>query len=161
MPKKISNSMKNKSAHNKGISPSEETRSKIRLSLQGRKRPQEIGKKISTALKGKKNALGAYRTESAKKRIGESARGSKYWNNGIISKRSEECTGAEWVRGTISGVKVWNNGKINLRSQICPVPEWNIGMIKKGEKYWTDGNIIKKSANCPGDGWRRGRKLNY
>jgi hypothetical protein len=143
---KLSNIHKGRTAPNKGVSPSPETRIKLSIANKNKKKTEEVKNKIRLSHLGKKhttehrenhrNAVKNYRpSDETKMKIGDFNRGMKQWNNGYINKNSKTCPGPEWVHGFIK--KQCNN-----------------------MKYWTNGEIIKKSEECPGEGWYRGRKLN-
>ncbi len=81
---------------NVGRRQSQETIDKIKQSNSGKKRGEETRRKISEAKKGKcsenlKKALAQV--------IAEKVKGTKWWNNGVKSKRSVECPGEGWRLG--------------------------------------------------------------
>lgn len=72
-----------------GLSPSQETRDKIRKALKGRKMPREVAEKISMANKGKKRPkesvektrtahLGMKRSEESRKKMSYAQKGRKF-----------------------------------------------------------------------------------
>jgi hypothetical protein len=141
--------------------PKESTKEKIRQTLTGRKRPPEVGAKISATQKGKPKQKGPKHSPEFKAMMGDLVRGSHYWNNGVDMKRSVECPGPGYVRGRLDkNEKYWNNGTIMKKSNQCPGEGWYLGMLKTQAQYWHNGSIMKKSAVCPGDGWVLGRLPN-
>ena len=97
--KKISESAKRKmSEKKKGISLKEDHKKKISEALNG-KNSHNKGKKLSEEHKRKVSA--------GLKAIGHlppSQKGTKWWNDGQISKRSVECPGKRWTSGRIKKI---------------------------------------------------------
>lgn len=106
---------------NTGKKRTEETKHKISESNKGRVMgplSDEHRKKVSEALKGEKNPFyGKQHGPELKKRINEKTsqtmkgrkpanldmfKGSLWWNNGAINKRSKDCPGEVWIRGRVS-----------------------------------------------------------
>lgn len=70
--------------------------------------------------------------------------GCKFWNNGIICKRSINQPGSDWVSGRFKfsdevnkncstahiGVKMWNDGTINKWFREDPGEGWSLGKLK-------------------------------
>ena len=54
---------------------------------------------IANIKAGRKNQI---YTEEHRNRIGESSRGTKWWNNGERNFRSKDCPGPEWKPGRLS-----------------------------------------------------------
>ena len=89
----------------------------------------EIAKKQSKAYS---NKTSEQKSELAKK-SSESAKGRKYWNNGITNILVRECPGGGWKLGRIAsekmkGRKWWNNGITNTITKECPGNDWKPGM---------------------------------
>ena len=87
------------SLHSTGKHLSAETRRKLSEALKGKHRSAETCKKIAEANKGK------HHSEESRKKMSMSLKGfykgTRWWNNGIYSKRCRECPGPEWKRGRI------------------------------------------------------------
>lgn len=105
---------------NTGKKRTEETKRKISESNKGKvlgPLSDEHRKKVSESLKGEKNPFyGKQHDPELKKRMNEKTsstmkgrppnnaewtKGTFWWNNGSINKRSKECPGDNWIRGTI------------------------------------------------------------
>jgi hypothetical protein len=70
--------------------------------MKGRKGPiisEEGRKKLSQIMKG--NKRGKPHTQKTKDKISKAHKGTKWWNNGQINKRSIECPGIEWGLGKL------------------------------------------------------------
>lgn len=59
--------------------------------MYGKHHSEESKKKISEAMKGKKNFLGKHFSEETRKKIGEANKGTKWFNNGEKCVRAKEC----------------------------------------------------------------------
>ena len=142
---------------------SEETRRKI--SEASKNRSEETKKKISKALKGNINALGATRSEETKKKISKALKGKT---------NSEEIK--QKISNSLKGHIPWNKNKKGLQKHSQETREKisesirgkinseehnrKISQSKKGKKWWNNGQEIKMSVECPGDGWVLGRGKN-
>ena len=89
---------KKMSESRKGKHLSEETRKKLSEANKGKQKSEETKNKLSTANKGEKNPMyGKKHSDAAKKKISEKAKGNiktkgtRWFNNGKISKRAKEC----------------------------------------------------------------------
>ena len=129
-----------------------------RLHMKGKHLSEETRKKIGSASKGNKNALGYRHTDEAKNKIAEAMKGE---NNPFYGRHHTEeskrknaeahkgkhlgkdnpfygKTHSEEVKKRISeknkvkmkGMRFFNNGKINIRAKECP-PGFVPGRIKK------------------------------
>ena len=92
--KKISDAMKGKSAHNKGKSPSEETKRKLSEAHKGKTLSEEHKRKLSVMGKGKTFS------EQTRRKLSEAKKGKKWWNDGLGNcKLVLECPGNGWMLG--------------------------------------------------------------
>jgi hypothetical protein len=92
--KKISDAMKDKSAHNKGKSPSEETKRKLSEAHKGKTLSEEHKRKLSVMGKGKTFS------EQTRRKLSEAKKGKKWWNDGLGNcKLVLECPGNGWMLG--------------------------------------------------------------
>jgi hypothetical protein len=80
---------------NVGRKHSQETIDKIKQSNSGRKRSEETKRRISEGKKGRCSE----RLKVALDQLKERVRGTKWWNNGVKSKRSVDCPGEGWKLG--------------------------------------------------------------
>ena len=127
--------------HMKGKHLSEETRKKIGSASKGNKyalgykHSEEAKNKISEAMKGEKNSFyGRHHTEETKNKISEAQKG-KYIgkDNPFYGKHhSDELKKklSEINKVRMKGMCFFNNGKINIRAYECP-PGFVPGRIKK------------------------------
>ena len=90
------------SAALKGMTLSAETRQKLSEALSGDNNPMygkhhsaETRQKIAEARKG------MTLSEETRKKLSEALKGRHWWNDGISNKRSKECPGPEWKRGSL------------------------------------------------------------
>jgi len=114
-----------RSLSNTGKKKTEETKRKISESNKGKilgPLSDEHRKKVSDALSGEKNPFyGKQHDPELKKQMNAKTsatmkgrppnnakyiKGSFWWNNGVINKRSKECPGDEWFRGTVKNIGV-------------------------------------------------------
>jgi hypothetical protein len=114
----MSAARKGKPAHNKGKSPSKETRTKMSKSKKGKnhpfygkkgknshnygiKRTDETKEKLRLANLGEKNAFyGKTHSKETRTKMSESKKDIKWWNDGCgNTKMSVECPGPNWIRG--------------------------------------------------------------
>jgi len=102
---------------NKDRVQSEEEKTKRANSNRGKKRTEETKQKMSDRLSGEKNPffgkkhseelqdqMRAKRSATMKGRPPNNVKyikGSFWWNNGIINKRSSICPGTQWVKGKV------------------------------------------------------------
>lgn len=91
---------------NKGKRRSEESRQKNSLAHKGKHHSYEARQKIAAAKRGENNPFfGKHLSEEHRQKLSMSLKGlyksTRWWNNGISSKRSRECPGPEWKRGRI------------------------------------------------------------
>jgi hypothetical protein len=101
--KKLSEIMK---GNKRGKPHTEETKKKISLGHKGKKLTENHKKKLSDAHKGVKRQPHSEETKIKISKIHKkngllppSHKGTKWWNNGQINKRSIECPGIEWNLG--------------------------------------------------------------
>ena len=98
---KLSKSMKGRTLGKKLL---EETKVKMRVARQ-KQNPPFLGKQHSEETKQKmsKTALGKTFSDEHKKNISNSkkgqGKGTKWWNNGLHTKKSKECPGDGWILG--------------------------------------------------------------
>jgi hypothetical protein len=86
--------MKGKSAHNKGKSPSEETKRKLSKAHKGKTLSEEHKRKLSVISKGKTFS------EQTRRKLSEAKKGKKWWNDGLGNcKLVLECPGEGWMLG--------------------------------------------------------------
>ena len=114
-----------------------------------------------TASKEKKEKVSKIRKESGI--IPPSCDGTVYWNNGIISTRSENCPGEGWVRGRIPFKhKNKKKGRIQTEEEKLKrketMKERNLKPPStQGKFLWNNGESQKFSHECPGEGWVKGK----
>jgi len=78
----------------------EKHKEKLRQSSTGRKHTEETKLKISLSKSGENNYnYGKELTIECKRKLSENMKNKKWWNNGKICIRSEECPGDSWVAG--------------------------------------------------------------
>ena len=127
--------------HMKGKHRSEETRKKIGSASKGNKyalgykHSEEAKNKISEAMKGEKNSFyGRHHTEEARNKISEAKKGKHLGkDNPFYGKHhSDELKKklSEINKVRMKGMRFFNNGKINIRAYECP-PGFVPGRIKK------------------------------
>ena len=102
------------------------------LHHKGKKRSEEARRRISEAAKGNKNALGCKRSEEARRKISEAKKGEKNAFYGKHhSEESKKRIGAAQKGNKYHLGKHWyNNGKINIRAKECP-PGFVPGRLRK------------------------------
>jgi hypothetical protein len=107
--------LKNRKPHNKGIPMSEEAKENLR----SKRAKQVIG------------PVAAVTKEKISKKLTGLTKGTKCWNNGLITKRQKECPGPEWIlgilRNNVAGKLWWNDGTKNCRMHNSPGPSWKPG----------------------------------
>lgn len=120
IPQQTKEQIEKRAKANTGKKRTEETKRKIKEALTGKvygPLSEDHKKKVSDSLKGDKNPfygkqhdpelkakMNLKTSQTMKGRIPSNIdmfRGSKWWNNGIINKRSIESPGIEWNRGLI------------------------------------------------------------
>ena len=127
--------------HMKGKHLSEETRKKIGSASKGNKyalgykHSEEAKNKISEAMKGEKNPFyGKHHSDEAKERMSAARKGKHLGkDNPFYGKtHSEEFRNkiGEINKVKMKGMRFFNNGKINIRAKECP-PSFVPGRIKK------------------------------
>ena len=127
--------------HMKGKHLSEETRKKISSASKGNKyalghkHSEEAKNKIAEAMKGEKNPFyGRHHSEEAKKKMREARKGKHLGkDNSFYGKHhSEEVKNriGEKNKVRMKGMRFFNNGKINIRAKECP-DGFVPGIIKK------------------------------
>ena len=127
--------------HMKGKHLSEETRKKIGSASKGNKyalgykHSEEAKNKISEAMKGEKNPFyGKHHSDEAKERMSAARKGKHLGkDNPFYGKtHSEEFRNkiGEINKVKMKGMRFFNNGKINIRAKECP-PGFVPGRIKK------------------------------
>jgi len=134
-----------------GWVPSEETKQKIR-----------------------KSKLNVRPTERTKKRIADSVRGFKWYNNGHESIQCRTDPGEGWTKGRLLNWKSsrnenmkWYYNEKGERKMFKDYPGhgWTLGMISrdtlnnhtnKGKKWYNDGKQNKMFAGDPPEGWTLG-----
>ena len=117
--------------HMKGKHLSEETRKKIGSAQKGNKyalghkHSEEAKNKIAEAMKGEKNPFyGKHHSEDARKKMREARKGKHLGKDNSFygkhhSEESKKRIGAiNKVR--MKGMRFFNNGKINIRAKECP-----------------------------------------
>ena len=113
-----------------------------RAKLKSRK-PHNLGLPMSLEAKEhlrQKRALQKMspRSEATKSKLSQKlmglTKGTKCWNNGVITKRQIDCPGPDWVpgilRASVVGKVWWNNGVRNCKAHHSPGPEWEPGRFK-------------------------------
>ena len=122
---------------NKGRSPSEETRRKIRKTLKGRKRPAEVIRKMSLALKGKKYAPGRIHpfkgktfTEEHRRKISSGLKGH------ITTEETRKRIGA---KNKISAKRFWESMTKSQKQNSALAKNW----FKKGQAPHNKGKKPK------------------
>ena len=127
--------------HMKGKHHSEETRKKIGSAQKGNKyalgykHSEEAKNKIAEAMKGEKNPFyGKHHSEETKKKLSEANKGKHLGkDNSFYGKHhSEEVKNriGEKNKVRMKGMRFFNNGKISKRAYECP-PGFVPGRIKK------------------------------
>ena len=117
--------------HMKGKHLSEETRKKIGSAEKGNKyalgykHSEEAKNKIAEAMKGEKNPFyGKHHSEDARKKMREARKGKHLGkDNSFYGKHhSEECKKRIGAINKVKmkGMRFFNNGKINIRAKECP-----------------------------------------
>ena len=117
--------------HMKGKHLSEETRKKIGSAQKGNKyalghkHSEEAKNKIAEAMKGEKNPFyGKHHSEDARKKMREARKGKHLGKDNPFygkhhSEESKKRTGAI-NKVKMKGMRFFNNGKINIRAKECP-----------------------------------------
>lgn len=82
---------------NVGKKLSPERVEKIREVHRGKTVSEETRRKISESKKGKSSE----KIKESAKRASDKVKGTVWWNNGEVSKRSKECPGEGWVKGRL------------------------------------------------------------
>lgn len=123
----------------KGRKKTEEHKSKISkahldLNKKGIPLSEEHKKNLKLASKGKRggennNFYDKRHSTELKERWSKDRKNIPYWNNGQKNKRSVECPGKGWVRGTLKKGKWWNDGTKNILSKEYPGNDWKPGKI--------------------------------
>lgn len=112
----------------------------------------KISGKISYEMKvGVHNLTPEQRTINGKKGGAISGKNNRDNRIGIFSYTKEEKS--EITKGTFW----WNDGKIEKRSKECPGKDWVPGMLKNKWFWWNDGTNQKRCKECPGNDWIPGR----
>lgn len=120
IPQQTPEQIAKRSASNTGKKRTEETKRKISESNKGKVMgplSDDHRRKVSESLKGDKNPFyGKQHDPELKKRMNEKTsstmkgrppnnakwiKGTFWWNNGIINKRSKKCPGDNWIRGRV------------------------------------------------------------
>lgn len=97
---------------NKRAKPhTQQTKKKISSSHKGKKLTEEHKKKLSLSHVGIKKGTPSKKTKDKiskslknKNHIPPSQKGTRWWNNGQVNKRSVKCPGDEWILGVIKNV---------------------------------------------------------
>jgi len=126
-----------------GYRHSDETKEKISQSNKGKERPPEL-----------------------RRRIAESVKGYKWYNNGVESVQAYSNPGEGWNEGRVLGWETPRNKgmqwyhKDGQRKMFKEKPGegWVKGMIRpRGKRYYNNGTEHVLTHECPGEGWVLGR----
>ena len=103
--KKLSEALSGDNNPMYGKHHSSETRKKLSAALKGMTLSADTRQKMSEAMSGEKNPMyGKHHSAEARKKIAEARKGMHWWNDGISNKRSKECPGPEWKRGSLKNI---------------------------------------------------------
>ena len=151
--KKISVKLKGKSAYNKGIPMSEETRKKIGEANKGKTMSEEARKKISESMSGEKHPMfGKHHSKESKKKISDALKGKPAPNKG--KPMSEESK--KKLSDSLKGKPAYNKG--------IPMSEEQKKKLKNGKlskivlQFTLDGVFIREwpsSAECGRNGFNK------
>ena len=101
-----------------------------------------LGSKISNSLIGTQNRLGQTNSEEHRRRASASikeafikdpsktSKGTFWWNNGSLNKKSKECPGEEWIRGKLPHNKSYNSERMKeiwalRKAGKLPMPDYS------------------------------------
>ena len=118
----------------------------------------------------------------SRKKLSQSLRGRKWWNDGKNETCSKHQPGVHWDNGRLpkmfehlkthckssEGSSWWNDGNVSKKFHTNPGEGWVKGqiasdkMLRSNRKigvWWTNGVVNTRSVECPGDEWTRGRTI--